>query len=113
MPMRTKNLASEEKSPGYATPKSRLVPGIQSNTCENDSGKFPGSANILPKTQNDSDAQSARLSLQSSELGPTPPPPHPQASVSPPLVPGGGTHSLAGEGVGGPNSDEGTDTVVF
>jgi hypothetical protein len=26
MPMRTKNLASEEKSPGYATPKSRLVP---------------------------------------------------------------------------------------
>ncbi len=30
----------------------------------------------------------------------------------PPLVPGG-THSIAGEGVGGPNSDEGTDTVVF
>jgi hypothetical protein len=29
MPMRTKNLASEEKSPGYATPKSRLVPGQQ------------------------------------------------------------------------------------
>jgi hypothetical protein len=47
----------------------------------------------------------------------TPPPPHPQASVSAlPLVPGGGTHSLAGEvvggGGGGPNSDEGTHTVV-
>jgi hypothetical protein len=32
--------------------------------------------------------QSVRLSLQSSELGP--PSPHPQASVAPPLVPGGG-----------------------
>jgi hypothetical protein len=53
--------------------------------------------------------QSARLFLQSSELGP--PPPLPQASVSHPhLVPG--KHSLAGEGVGwgrGHNSDEGTD----
>jgi hypothetical protein len=38
--MRTKNLASEEKSPGYATPKSRLVPGKQSNnTYKNGSGK--------------------------------------------------------------------------
>jgi len=52
--------------------------------------------------------QSAMLFLQSSELGP---PPHPQPSVSPPLVPGG-THSLAGERVGGPKSDEGTDTAV-
>jgi hypothetical protein len=26
---------------------------------------------------------------------------------------GGGTQSLAGEGVGGPNSDEGTDTVLL
>ncbi len=37
------------------------------------------------------------------------PPPHPQASVAPPpLVPegGDGTHSLAGEVVGGPNSDD-------
>jgi hypothetical protein len=42
--------------------------------------------------------QSARLFLKSSELGPSPPP-HPQASVSPTLVPGG-TLSLAGEGVG-------------
>jgi hypothetical protein len=32
MPIRTKNLASEEKSPGYATPKSRLVPGKQQKT---------------------------------------------------------------------------------
>jgi hypothetical protein len=31
----------------------------------------------------------------------------------PPLCFRGGTHSLAGEGVGGPNSDEGTDTVVL
>ncbi len=36
--------------------------------------------------------------------------------VSPPLWlhwGGGGTHSLSGEGCGGPNSDEGTDTVVL
>jgi hypothetical protein len=26
---------------------------------------------------------------------------------------GGGAHSLVGEGVGSPNSDEGTDTVVL
>ncbi len=42
--------------------------------------------------------QSARLWVQSSELGP--PPPHPQASAAPPLLgPRGETHSLAGEGV--------------
>jgi hypothetical protein len=41
-------------------------------------------------------------------------PPHPQASVSsPPLIPAGGTQSLTGEGVGGPNSDKGTHTVVL
>jgi hypothetical protein len=48
--------------------------------------------------------QRTRLFFQSSELGPPPPHthPHPQASVTdlPPLVPGGGTHSLAGEGMG-------------
>jgi hypothetical protein len=52
--------------------------------------------------------QSARFFLQSSELGHShpltykrvcSPPPHPQ-------VLGGGTHSLGGEGVGVPNSDE-------
>jgi hypothetical protein len=32
--------------------------------------------------------------------------------VCPPLVPGGGAHSLAGRG-GGPNSNEGTYTVVL
>jgi hypothetical protein len=51
--------------------------------------------------------QSARLFLQSSELG-LPQPRHPQVSG----VGGwGGAHSLAGVGVGvgGPNSDEGTD----
>jgi hypothetical protein len=37
--------------------------------------------------------------------------PHPQASVSPLWFGGGGVHSLAGEGVGGPKSDERTDTV--
>ncbi len=42
-----------------------------------------------------------------------------EASVSPPLVrgvggcEGCGSHSLAEEGVGCPNSDEGTDTVVL
>jgi hypothetical protein len=30
-----------------------------------------------------------------------------------PLLVPGGTHSLAGEGLGGPNSDERTDTVVL
>jgi hypothetical protein len=41
-------------------------------------------------------------------------PPHPQASVAPPpLGPRGETHWLAGEGVGGPNSNEGTDTLVL
>jgi hypothetical protein len=43
--------------------------------------------------------------LQSYELGP-------QASAPPPLVPGG-AHSLGGEGVVGPNSDEGAYTVVL
>ncbi len=44
----------------------------------------------------------------------TPPPPHPQASVSPPpLVPGGGAHSLAIERLESPNSDEGTYTVIL
>jgi hypothetical protein len=53
--------------------------------------------------------QSTKLFLQSSELGS--PPRHPHASVpslpSPPLVPGGGTHSLAGEGMKGSQSNEG------
>jgi hypothetical protein len=44
--------------------------------------------------------QDAKPFLQSSELGP-PPPPHPQASLSPPMVQGGGAHSLGGEGRGG------------
>jgi hypothetical protein len=35
-----------------------------------------------------------------------------QASAAlPPLVPGGGTHSLVGEGAGGANSNEGKDTL--
>ncbi len=53
-----------------------------------------------------------RLSFQSSELGP--PPPNGQGSVAPP--PFGSKvkpHSLAGKGVRGPNSDEGTDNLVL
>jgi hypothetical protein len=47
--------------------------------------------------------QSAKLFLQSSQLGPPPKPPHPQVSMYPPLlVPGRGPPSLGGEGVGGP-----------
>ncbi len=43
-----------------------------------------------------------------------PPPPHPQASVAPLLVPEGGQHQLGGdEGAGGANSNEGTDTLVL
>jgi hypothetical protein len=43
-----------------------------------------------------------------------PPPPHSHVSVAPlPLVLGGGTHSLAGEGAGEQiHSDDGTDTLV-
>ncbi len=52
--------------------------------------------------------QSARLSIQSSELGP--PPPNPQVSVAPPFFGSKGRDTLAGVGVGGgPNSDKETD----
>ncbi len=59
------------------------------------------------------DAQSRQIARLFSSILPigTSPPLHQQASM-PPLGPWG-THSLAGEGVGGPNSDEGTDTVVL
>ncbi len=56
-----------------------------------------------------SSRQSAMLSLQSSELGP--PAPSPEGECCPPPLVPGGAHSLAGEGVGGPTSDEGTGTV--
>ncbi len=108
MPMRTKNLASEEKSPGYATPKSRLVPGIQSNTCENVSGKFPGSANILPKPKSDSVAFSPVV-----RMGTHPHTPAPAGECAPPFGSGGGDTLACGRGGGGPNSDEGTDTMVL
>ncbi len=57
--------------------------------------------------------QSAWLFLQSSELGL----PHPLTRRRVCLIPlwfggGGDTHSLGGERVGDPNSDEGTDTVL-
>ncbi len=51
--------------------------------------------------------QSARLSFQSS------PPPPARECCSPPLGPRGETHSLAGWGGGGDNSDEGTDTLAL
>ncbi len=55
------------------------------------------------------------MSVPSSELGP--PTPTPQAKVAPPWPLGpkwGGTHSLpGGGGVGGPNSDEGTESLVL
>jgi hypothetical protein len=56
------------------------------------------------KSRTGATTRSAKPFLHSSELEP-PPPPH--------LGSGGGTHSFAGEGVGGPNSEEGTDTVVL
>jgi hypothetical protein len=52
------------------------------------------------------------FSLQSSEKLGRSIPSHAGECCPPPMVPGG-THSLAGEGVGGPNSDEGTDTVIL
>ncbi len=55
--------------------------------------------------------QSAMLSLQSSELASTCP--LTRKRVLLPQIPGEGAHSLAGEGAGGANSDEGTDTLVL
>jgi hypothetical protein len=41
-------------------------------------------------------------------------PPHPQAGVPPPLwFQRGEAHSLSGEGAGGANADEGTDTLAL
>ncbi len=58
--------------------------------------------------------QSAKPFLKTSELGL----PHPftrrrVCTPPPPAFGSGGAHSLAGERVGGPNSDEGADTVVL
>jgi hypothetical protein len=55
--------------------------------------------------------QSARLF--SSRPNWDPPPPHTQASVSPPLVPGGRTLFRELWVGRGPNSDDGTDTLVL
>ncbi len=55
--------------------------------------------------------QSARLSIQSSELGPPNPLTHWRVLLPSPLLwAQGGSFSLVGEG--GPNSDEGTATLV-
>jgi hypothetical protein len=53
--------------------------------------------------------QSARLSIQSSELGP----PTSSPALIPPCGKRGETHSLEGERVGGPNSEDGTDPLVL
>jgi hypothetical protein len=53
--------------------------------------------------------ESTRPFLQSSELGP----PHPHASVPPNFGSVGGYTLAFGRGGGGPNSDEGKDTVVL
>jgi len=59
------------------------------------------------------DAESHRvdrvLSFFSSRWNWDSPIPSPAGECALPLVLGGGTHSLAREGVGGPNSNEGTD----
>ncbi len=57
--------------------------------------------------------QSAKLFLQSSELGFPHPLTRSRVCPSPPLVPGGGAHSLAGEGVGESQFRRGTYTVVL
>jgi hypothetical protein len=54
--------------------------------------------------------QSARLSVQSSELGPLT---CKRVLLRPLWIQGEDTHSLPGEGVGGPDSDEGTNTLVL
>ncbi len=55
--------------------------------------------------------QSTRVSVQSSELDP---PPFPASEcVSPHLGPRRGIHLLGGNGVGRPNSDDWTETLVF
>jgi hypothetical protein len=56
------------------------------------------------------DVKSTRMSVKSSELGPPTPSPAIEG-VSSPIRSGGEPHSLAGEGVGGPNSDDCTDTL--
>jgi hypothetical protein len=56
-------------------------------------------------------AQIARHSIQSSALGPPTPSPVRECCSSL-MGPWGETHSLAGEGVRGPNSDDGTDILA-
>ena len=53
--------------------------------------------------------KSARLSVYLPELGPL----IRKRVLLPPLGPRGETHSLVGEGLEGPNSNEGTDTLVL
>jgi hypothetical protein len=75
----------------------RTVPGLIANWQRGTSVRqYIGALIHRPQSR-----QSARLSLQSSELGPQPL--NPQVSVSPPLVPGGDTLACR-RGVGwGPN----------
>jgi hypothetical protein len=56
--------------------------------------------------------KSARLSVQLSEFGP-PASPHTQASVAPPQPPWVRNTPARWEGGGGPNADEGTNTLLL
>jgi hypothetical protein len=51
------------------------------------------------------------MSVPFSEL--TPPTPFPASEYFPPWDQGGGEHSLAGEGVGGANSDNRTESLAL
>jgi hypothetical protein len=101
-------IQSKAPAPTYSTtrPRRPLTPFVPPVTpaysdADIDSGGRRG--NILQETN----AQS-RLSLQSSELGPTTPSPAGECVPT-----GGETHSLAGEGLEDPNSDDGPDIVVL
>jgi hypothetical protein len=72
---------------------------------------MPGSGPGIVWAQN---RQSAKLFLQSSERNWDSPTPLAAGECAPPpFGPRGRTHSLAGEELGSPNSDEGTYTVVL
>ncbi len=92
------------------------VPLLYSHSCSSaKSSPAPGSGvrlRIEPGTQHRVYIQNWQAFYQLSELGP----PHLLARkrvLLSPLSPRGETHSLAGEGVGGNNSDDGTDTLVL
>jgi hypothetical protein len=64
---------------------------------------------LTPQSEIPISPQSTRGSVPSSELAT--PAPSPISECCPPCLVPGGTHSFAGEGTGGANSDEGTNTL--